>query len=65
MRLIFAVICVSLGIWLAFNHPDEAEMILMYVQSAFYQLLEFIGQYVSTTHDLFVSRIKSGHGGLS
>lgn len=46
MRLIFAVICVSLGIWLAFNYPNEAEMILMYVQSAFFQLLEFLRQYV-------------------
>ena len=27
-KMILGVLCVALGIWIAFNHPDVAQMIL-------------------------------------
>jgi hypothetical protein len=30
IKLIIAVACIALGIWIAFNHPDIATVILNY-----------------------------------
>lgn len=45
-KLIVAGLCVVLGIWLAFNHPDIASMIFEYVMMGFDRLWALIQEYL-------------------
>ena len=46
MKLILAVGFTAFGIWLAFNYPNEAKMLLEHVIIGWNYAIEFLGQYV-------------------